>query len=139
MLTSINIGKRMGLAFTTLVCFALALAVMGYWGLHIVSDIAHDILRTDVVAADLSGQVQASTLNLRRYEKDYFLNMVDQKVRDDYFIHWKNERQTLFGLLDKLSGVIDESGRGKVNTMRTSLDRYDEGFEKVRDAIQAGL
>src|SRR5688572_6319779 len=65
MLTSINIGKRMGLAFATLVCLSLALAATGYWGLSTVSEAAHRILEVDVVAADTSGQVQASTLNLR--------------------------------------------------------------------------
>src|ERR1051325_2594855 len=138
MLTSINIGKRMGLAFTTLVCLALALAATGYWGLRTVSDTAHSILQVDVVAADLSGQVQASTLNLRRYEKDYFLNMADQKARDEYLGHWKEERQTLLTLLDKLNKVIEDADRSKVSTMRGALDRYDDGFEKIRDAIQAG-
>src|SRR5689334_426878 len=70
MLTSFNIGKRMGLAFATLVGLALALAATGYWGLHTIAGTAEQILAVDVVAADTSGQVQASTLGLRRFEKD---------------------------------------------------------------------
>lgn len=138
MLTSINIGKRMGMAFATLVCLALALAATGYWGLHTIAGTAEQILAVDVVAADTSGQVQASTLSLRRYEKDYFLNMGEPKERDKYLDHWKNERQTLLGLLDKLNGLVEDADRAKIATMRTALDRYDDGFEKVRDQIQNG-
>jgi methyl-accepting chemotaxis protein len=138
MLTSINIGKRMGLAFATLVCFALALAATGYWGISNIATTAHTILDMDVAAADTSGQVQAATLSLRRFEKDYFLNIADQKIRDEYLDKWKNQKQTLLTLLDKLSGLIEEQDRAKVANMRVALARYDEGFEKIRDEVQAG-
>jgi methyl-accepting chemotaxis protein len=136
MLSSFNIGKRMGLAFATLVGLALALAASGYWGLSNVATTAEHILDVDVVAADTSGQVQASTLSLRRYEKDYFLNIADVKQRDHYLEKWKAERQQLISLLDKLSTTLEEErDRSKVTAMRTALAGYDEGFERVRDAI----
>src|SRR5688500_13914625 len=75
MLSRMNIGMRMGFAFATLVVLALALAGSGYWGLTTVTASADHILTVDVVAADTSGQVQAATLELRRFEKDYFLNL----------------------------------------------------------------
>jgi methyl-accepting chemotaxis protein len=128
----------MGLAFATLVGLALALAATGYWGIHTIASTAEEILSVDVVAADTSGQVQAATLNLRRYEKDYFLNMGDAKQRDQYLDQWKNERQLLLGLLDKLNAIVEDAERAKIATMRTALDRYDDGFEKLRDAVQAG-
>jgi len=128
----------MGLAFATLVGLALALAATGYWGIHTIASTAEEILSVDVVAADTSGQVQAATLNLRRYEKDYFLNMGDPKQRDHYLDEWKSERQILLGLLDKLNAVVDDADRAKIANMRSALDRYDDGFEKVRDAVQAG-
>ena len=84
MLSRLNIGTRMGLAFATLVCLALALAASGYWGLSTVTASADHILTFDVVAADTSGQVQATTLELRRFEKDYFLNIDDVAKRNDY-------------------------------------------------------
>src|SRR5687768_13619538 len=137
MLSNMNIGKRMGLAFAMLVCLALALAGSGYWGLTNVTQTAETILSVDVVAADTSGQVQAATLNLRRYEKDYFLNMGDPGKRSEYLAKWKSEQQTLLSLLDKLSGLVkSDEERGKLSSMRAALSGYDEGFEKVRDAIE---
>jgi methyl-accepting chemotaxis protein len=139
MLSSINIGKRMGLAFTTLVLLALALAASGYWGLSNVAGTAHKILNVDVVAADTSGQVQATTLELRRYEKDYFLNIATPKVRDDYLHKWQEQRQNLEALLDKLGGLVEhDHERGRIVAMRSALVGYDEGFDKVRDEVTSG-
>src|SRR5688572_21280048 len=132
MLSSINIGKRMGLAFATLVCLALALAASGYWGLSNVASTAEHILTVDVVAADASGQVQAATLSLRGCEKDYFLNLDDAKKRDEYLDKWKADRQLLMSLLDKLGSMLEEDrDRAKIASMRAALAGYDEGFEKV--------
>jgi methyl-accepting chemotaxis protein len=139
MLSNMNIGKRMGLAFAMLVCLALALAGSGYWGLTNVTQTAESILTVDVAAADTSGQVQATTLNLRRYEKDYFLNLSDPGKRSEYLAKWKSEQQALLSLLDKLSGLVkSDEERGKLSSMRAALSGYDEGFEKVRDGIEKG-
>lgn len=139
MLSRMNIGMRMGLAFATLVALALALAGSGYWGLSAVTATADRIISVDVVAADTSGQVQAATLELRRFEKDYFLNIADVAKRNEYMSKWKLGYQTLLGLLDKLSGLVDEDGqRAKISAMRAALAGYDEGFDKVRDAVERG-
>jgi len=139
MLSSINIGKRMGLAFATLVALALALAGSGYWGLSNVSSTAEHILNVDVAAADTAGQVHASALQLRRFEKDYFLNVANPKLRDEYTQKWHGQREQMAQLLDKLNGLVaHDNERARIVAMRTALAAYDEGFEKVRDLVQAG-
>ncbi|HEY6079871.1 MAG TPA: methyl-accepting chemotaxis protein, partial [Polyangiaceae bacterium] len=133
-----NIGKRMGLAFATLVCLALALAGSGYWGLSNVTATAENILNVHVVEADLSGQVQVATLNLRRYEKDYFL-ADDGPKRGEYMTKWKSANQTLLSLLDKLGRLVhSDRERAQVAAMRTAMSGYEDGFLKVRDGVERG-
>jgi methyl-accepting chemotaxis protein len=140
MLSAMNIGKRMGLAFAMLVALSLMLGGSGYWGLSSVASTADWIMNVHVQAADTSGQVQATTLELRRYEKDYFLNIASVSTRAEALEKWKAEYQNLQGLLDKLSSLVEtEEARGKIRTMRMALVGYDEGFEKVRSATEAGL
>ncbi|HET7540787.1 MAG TPA: methyl-accepting chemotaxis protein [Polyangiaceae bacterium] len=139
MLSSISIGKRMGLAFSILVALALSIAVAGYWGLSNVAATAENILDIDVVAADTSGQVQAMTLELRRYEKDYLLNIGDPVARAQYLNQWKTSHQTLQDLLTKLSALLrTDHEREKVAIMRGALAGYDDGFVKVQEAIERG-
>src|SRR4051794_37742681 len=128
MLSNLSIGKRMGLAFATLVCLALALAASGYWGLANVTATAEMILTVDVAAAETSGEVQAATLNLRRYEKDYFLHIADAPVRAQYLAKWKAEYQDVIEHLDKLHALLrTDAERSKVAAMRGALAGYDEG------------
>jgi methyl-accepting chemotaxis protein len=129
----------MGLAFAMLVALSLTLGGSGYWGLSAVASTADWIMNVHVQAADTSGQVQATTLELRRYEKDYFLNIASVSTRAEYLEKWKTEYQNLQGLLDKLGGLVEtEESRGKIRAMRAALVGYDEGFEKVRSAIESG-
>jgi len=139
MLSSMSIGKRMGLAFAVLVALALVLAGSGYWGLQNVASTAEHILSVDVVAADVSGQVQASTLNLRRYEKDYLLNLHSESKRSEYLEKWKAESRVLIERLDQLGSLVrDEEGRRKIGTMRANLVSYEEGFDRMREGLRAG-
>ncbi|HWP09592.1 MAG TPA: methyl-accepting chemotaxis protein [Polyangiaceae bacterium] len=139
MLSSINIGKRMGLAFATLVAIALALAGAGYWGLSNVAATAEHILTVDVASADTAGQVHAAALELRRYEKDYFLNIANPKLRDEYLQKWHGQKEQLLQRLDKLNGLLDhDSERTRAAGMRTAIAAYEDGFDKVHDLVQAG-
>ena len=135
MLSSINIGKRMGLAFATLVAIALALAGAGYWGLSNVAATAEHILTVDVASADTAGQVHAAALELRRYEKDYFLNIANPKLRDEYLQKWHGQKEQLLQRLDKLNGLLDhDSERTRAAGMRTAIAAYlgtGPAFEKA--------
>jgi len=139
MLTRINIGTRMALAFACLVLLSLGLAGSGYWGLSNVTNTAETILSIDVVAAETSGEVQATTLNLRRFEKDFFLNVNDNVKRAEYLAKWKAKYQETLDLLEKLHALVrTDAEREKVGAMRGALAGYDEGFEKIRERIERG-
>jgi methyl-accepting chemotaxis protein len=134
-----NIGKRMGLAFAMLVLLALALAGSGYWGLSNVTASADDILRIDVAAAQYSGQVQTNIVELRLFEKDFFLNVADPAVRTDYENKWKDHYATINKLLDKLQVLVrTENERNRISAMRIMLVGYEDGFQKVREAAESG-
>jgi methyl-accepting chemotaxis protein len=139
MLSSMSIGKRMGLAFSVLVALALSVAAAGYWGLTNVAKTAETILDVDVAGADLSGQVQATALDLRRYEKDYLLNIADPVARAQYLSKWKASYQTEQDLMNKLGRLLDtDAEREKLAAMRNALAGYDDGFNKVQEAIERG-
>src|SRR4051812_14202653 len=126
MLSSMSIGKRMGLAFSVLVALALSVAAAGYWGLTNVAKTAETILDVDVAGADLSGQVQATALDLRRYEKDYLLNIADPVARAQYLSKWKASYQTEQDLMNKLGRLLDtDAEREKLAAMRNALAGYD--------------
>jgi methyl-accepting chemotaxis protein len=83
--------------------------------------------------------VQAATLGLRRYEKDYLLNMGNSAKEAEYMEKWKAQEKTLLSLLDRLSSILeDDEAKRKISGMRSSLNAYDEGFDRVVEAINKG-
>jgi methyl-accepting chemotaxis protein len=139
MLSNMSLGKRMALAFATLVALVVITAGVGYWGMQSISGLAERILAVDVVGADTSGQAQAATLELRRYEKDYFLNMGDSAKQEEYLAKWKETHQKLLANLNTLDALpLGDEADQKIAGMRASLGAYDTGFERVRESIRIG-
>ncbi len=139
MLSSMSLGKRMGLAFATLVALVVVTAGLGYWGMQSVGTLADDILAVDVAAADQSGQVQAAALSLRRYEKDYFLNIGLSEKQDEYLSKWKETSEALLAGLMHLEQIeLHDEDRAKIQKMRDALGGYEAGFEKVRQQMRDG-
>jgi methyl-accepting chemotaxis protein len=139
MLSSMSLGKRMGLAFAVLIALVAITGGVGYWGLQTIAATADRILVVDVAAADASGQAQAATANLRRFEKDYFLNVGDRQAEESYYEKWQNERETLQGYLDQLGRMaLGADAERQIETMRAALDIYEDGFGKVREQIRVG-
>jgi methyl-accepting chemotaxis protein len=139
MLSSMSMGKRMGLAFAVLIALVAITGGVGYWGLQSIAATADRILTVDVGAADASGQAQAATANLRRYEKDYFLNIGDHEKEETYLDKWESERDLLKGHLATILRL--ELGTGaeqQIDTMLRSLETYEAGFARVREQIRAG-
>jgi len=139
MLASMSLGKRMGLAFAVLIALVAVTGGVGYWGLQTIAETADRILVVDVAAADTSGQAEAATGNLRRYEKDFFLNLADAGKEAEYLEKWDSTRQDLLRHLDTLDGLpLPKASADKVASMRKALDAYEAGFARVREQIRAG-
>ena len=75
----LNIRKLLGLGFGSVLILVIAVAILGYWGVHSVSELAlkefKDMLQTDAAVAEHSARARANVLGLRRFEKDIFLNL----------------------------------------------------------------
>ena len=139
MFGTISLGKRIGLAFATLIALVGGTAGVGYWGMRNITDTADRVLSVDVVAANLSADVEAQTLNLRRFEKDYFLNVGDAAKLAEYQQKWQEAREAALVSIASLQELpLDESSRDRLATLRSSLAAYEVGFEKVREQMRTG-
>jgi methyl-accepting chemotaxis protein len=139
MLGSMSLGKRMGLAFAALIGLVVITAGVGYWGMDSIARTADRVLAVDVVAADLSASIESGTLNLRRFEKDLFLNMGDATKQADYLQKWREAEdglQTALAQLERLP--LGGDSRDKIALLRKDLNGYELGLDKVREQIRVG-
>src|SRR5438445_8581697 len=102
MFQNVSIAKRLGMAISLLLILMFAVAGSGYWGMKSISEKTVSMLRGDAKLAEHSSRARANTANLRRYEKDYFLNIGDNAKETDYFQKWTEQKDHLQARLSDL-------------------------------------
>jgi methyl-accepting chemotaxis protein len=139
MLKNMRIGKRLSLGFGLILALIAGVATAGYWGLERVAGLAHEILKVSSPLVEHSERARATTLGLRRFEKDYFLNIGSPDKEADYLAKWKDQKKRLEERLDELERLAQsESDREIVRSMRKDANSYEEGFQRVLAAIREG-
>ncbi|HEV3041758.1 MAG TPA: methyl-accepting chemotaxis protein [Candidatus Angelobacter sp.] len=132
MLRNLKIGARLGLAFGLLLLLMAGAAGAAYFGMSSIGTETLDMLRSDAKLERASSRAQVNTLELRRYEKDTFLNMGDVSKMDDYFKKWAEQREKLNQhLLEIEKFSLRKEDQDHVASMRSEVSAYEAGFNQV--------
>jgi methyl-accepting chemotaxis protein len=138
MLSNWKIGKRLTLAFTIALLLVGVVAGAGFWGLSEMSTTIDAIVNRDAKLMERAASLESTTLNLRRYEKDVFLNVGEPEKVAEYAAKWKAAHDTASANLDKLQELSSSRDAVAIEGMRKDLATYTTGFEEVTRGIQAG-
>ena len=134
-----KIGKRLTLAFGLTLVLVAIVATAGFWGLTRMSSTINGILNGDARLMAVASSAQAHTLDLRRFEKDTFLNIGDTPVVADYTAKWDKAYRDLGDDLDRLDKLVTTpEDREVVRSMRSDLNTYVNGFQNVVRDIRDG-
>jgi len=139
MLKNMSVGKRLAIGFGLIVVLLISMGLSGYWGLEGITKETLKVLNGDAKIVTLAARVKATTLELRRFEKDTELNMDDVQVRNEYAAKWRAQQQKLhdtLGELDKFQ--LSPEDKLAVKSMRDDLVVYENGFSKVLGLIEQG-
>jgi methyl-accepting chemotaxis protein len=139
MFDKVKIGTRFHIALGLIALMVIAVAVSGYLGLQHVTQTSEEVLLRDAQIAERALSARSSSLQLRRYEKDYFLNIGAPEKQAEYLEKWKKAFGDLSQQLTDLDGMIaSQKDHDILKTMREDLAAYDAGFAKVGAAVRAG-
>lgn len=139
MLKNISIGRRLALGFGLIVLLLVAIGSSGYWGIEAITHETMKVLGGDAKVVVLAARVKATTLELRRFEKDTFLNVGDAQIRNQYVTKWDNQRQKLHEVLADLEKFqLAQEDKTSLKGMQEDLSGYESGFSKVLGQIQEG-
>jgi len=139
MLKDMKIGRRLAVAFGLVLALMGTVSAAGYWGLETVAGMAREILKVGSPLVEHSQRARANTLGLRRYEKDYFLNIGSAEKEADYLAKWKDQKKRLDERFDELEKLVQtDADRDTVRAMRKDANLYEEGFQKVIAQIRDG-
>ncbi len=145
MLKNMRIGRRLGLAFSTLLVLTGGVAWAGYWGTTTLDETIRHILRNDSKIVENAMAVETETLQLRRSEKDAVLNLHDKAELNKKLDAWRDARRRLEGKLSDLEAVAKSQDDGTVaqdlerlRALRADLAEYADGFGKVSARLLEG-
>jgi methyl-accepting chemotaxis protein len=139
MLKNMQISRRLLLGFGVVLVLLLVVAGAGYWGLDSVKQETVSMLQGDAQISQFAALIKADTLELRRGEKDSFLNIDDVKKREEYVATWRKWRENLktqLAEIDKKNLTADD--KQTVRKMEENASIYEGGYAKVLGMIEDG-
>jgi methyl-accepting chemotaxis protein len=139
MLKNMSVGKRLAIGFGLIVVLLISMGLSGYWGLEGITKETLKVLNGDAKIVTLAARTKATTLELRRFEKDTELNMDDVQVRNEYAAKWRAQQQKLHDVLGELDKFqLSPEDKVAVKSMRDDLVVYEGGYSKVLGLIEQG-
>jgi methyl-accepting chemotaxis protein len=114
-------------------------AASGYWGVSRIATVTRDMLEGDFARSALADGISQNVLFLRRYEKDFMLNIGDNVAEEKYGREWAATHKKVrdqVGQMAKLAA--DDEDRRAAEAMVRELGQYETGFAKVQAAIRSG-
>jgi methyl-accepting chemotaxis protein WspA len=135
----LTIGKKcLGLTvFNALLL--LAVAGTGVLGIRRTSAGVERMLRGEAKIAELSAAAKNDVLELRRYEKDTFLNCLDPKKVEEYTQKFRDANASLLGHIDALTGLAStDQDRERVRVMSEDLNVYMNAMAVILPKVRSG-
>jgi methyl-accepting chemotaxis protein len=140
--------RQFGLRLQLMVAFGLlsilvaAVAAIALWGLFSVRESARQAVAVDGQLNRLASEVATQTLESRRYEKDFFINVQDAFKRADYLKKWQSAYtaldQAIMGFSEAATEVGTAEDQEQVARWRDQAARYHEDFEQLARAVADG-
>jgi methyl-accepting chemotaxis protein WspA len=132
----LTIGKKcLGLTIINALLL-LVVAGTGFWAIHTISAGADRMLKGDVQIAEEAAATQNDVLQLRRNEKDIFLNCLDQRKVEEYARKLKAAQASLAGHLEVLMGLVPNKERIRIEG--EDLKSYTSAMDGVLAKIKSG-
>src|SRR5262245_49702331 len=137
--------RQFGLRLQLMVAFGLlsvlvaAVSGTALWGLFSVRESARQAVAVDGQLSRLASKVATQTLESRRYEKDFFLNIGDLSARDDYLAKWRANRTALeqaIAAFDAAATIPED--KQQAAQWREQVSSYERDVEQIVSGVADG-
>lgn len=137
-LLSIRIRSRLLLLLTFSVLTLVTLGAFSSWTIMSGAGQATGFIDSEFESIRTLSEVRTAVGNARRYEKDVFLNMGDEKETEHYTALWTAEVQHITQSIANTQAVAHSSDRALLENMQKGIDRYALGFKNILAKMARG-
>ncbi len=100
---------------------------------------AHQAVAVDGQLSRLASEVTTQTLESRRYEKDFFLNVADPRARADYLAKWQTTSTALDQAIAAFAAnAATAEDKQQAARWRQQVSHYIQDFEQIARAVTDG-
>ncbi|QEL56880.1 methyl-accepting chemotaxis protein [Chromobacterium paludis] len=135
---NLSIAARITLGFALLLAALILTGFLAQLGLSKISERTEEVTSHDLAFYTDIVRLQRDMGNLRRFEKDYFINIADDGKRAGYTGKWKE------ALADAKQAIgqagthpLSDEAAQQLNKLSGLLDGYADGFGKVSSQVEA--
>ena len=127
-----KIGSRLFLGFGVTILILIAIGGSGYWGASSITNETMRLLHSDVAINGSAMDLTIGILNMRRFEKDLFLNIGNAEKEAEYTKKWDealNDTNKTVEIMEKL--LFAESDKDMLKEMKAELPVYAAKMKKI--------
>jgi twitching motility protein PilJ len=139
MFKNLRLRTQLAVGFGALILLLLIISGSSLFNLYRLSGTATQYLAGEAQLAEMGLRVQVLVLELRRFEKDSFLNLDNETSLSGYQVKWgakKDDLNTLLGNLGRAAQTPED--QEAVVALKRELTAYETGLGAVVNAIRAG-
>lgn len=137
-LNSLSVGARLAASFGAVASLALLAALSGGWGLRTVVETAVSTMEGDVKIAQLATEIANDVLQLRRFEKDVFINIAVPEKVDSYLGKWESAMEQTESDRRAAYELVPEQDKEAIRALADRLKEYGAGFHETVAFATAG-
>ncbi|SFZ77832.1 methyl-accepting chemotaxis protein [Chitinimonas taiwanensis] len=136
---NLSFALRIGIGFALLLALMLAVAITGSWGVESQYTRVKTLVEGDIALNTAASDTRYHVGNLRRYEKDSFINLDSAEKVKEYQAKWQESLQKAKASLKQAEGLAGADTREQIVNLSSQMDKYAEGFNKVSSQLGQGL
>jgi len=138
LLARLRIRSRLLLLLALSVLALVALGAFASLTIKAEADRATDFIDTEFESVRALSDVRAAIGNTRRYEKDIFLTMGDEKDTERYTALWKAELLQVDQTIARTRSLAQPAEHVLLDQMRKGFDNYATGFKGLLGKLERG-
>jgi methyl-accepting chemotaxis protein len=137
MLSKFTIAARLVGGFALLLLLLISVGALGLWGLNRQASLTENMLQHDLsYSLDLI-EARHQVTDLRRYEKDIFLNFENPEKIKEYDQKWHAALEKANAAIKSSLANASAADVQKLNELSQHLKTYADGFARISDDVEA--
>jgi len=126
------------LAYAIAMLSVVVTGIAGYWGMSRLESVARGLQRGDAALAVAAEDMREDVLELRRYEKDIFMNVGAPDLVGQYRAKWDAAFLRLRYDLGRAHSATNGLQEPKLEQVTRWIGEYREAFGQIYEAISSG-